>query len=91
MGQHFARAWNVKGDNTALERRFTVLLAAHPDDVGDHLRQAISFLKSQDIPINWHQLLRDLVAWGHPDRFVQQQWARGFWGRGTEPGPGEPS
>ena len=90
MGQHFAHAWDAQGDNTALERRFTVLLAAHPDDLGDHLRQAISFLKSQDIPVNWHQLLRDVGAWGHPDRYVQQQWARGFWGRRAVNGSAAP-
>ena len=81
MGRHFARARDPQGDDTALERRFTALLSAHPDDLDFYLRQAVSFLKSKEVPVNWHQLLPDLLAWGHPDRYVQKQWARAFWGR----------
>jgi len=81
MGRHFARTRDPQGDNTAIERRFTALLAAHPDDLDFYLRQAVSFLKSKQVPVNWHQLLSDVLAWGHPDRYVQKQWARAFWGR----------
>lgn len=81
LGKHFADARDPQGDDTAIERRFTVLLAAHSDDLPFYLRQAISFLKSKDVPVNWHRLLSDVLAWGHPDRYVQQQWARAFWGR----------
>lgn len=82
LGSHLARA---RDDNNAdaLERRFTVLLASHPEDLPDHLRQAISFLKSKDIAVNWEQLLRDLQNWDHPDwrAAVQKRWAGNFWGR----------
>lgn len=79
MGSHMAAA-RAEGNEDALERRFTALLAAHPDDLPDYLRQAVSFLKSKDIPINWNELLRDLQGWGREDRFVQKKWARSFWG-----------
>jgi CRISPR system Cascade subunit CasB len=83
LGDHFARTRDPQGDNTAIERRFTALLAAHPDDLDFYLRQAISFLKSKDVPVNWHQLLSDVMAWGHPDyrERVQKDWAGAFWGR----------
>lgn len=83
MGDHFAKTCEPQGDNTAIERRFTTLLAAHPDDLDDYLRQAVSFLKSKEVPVNWHQLLRDRMAWSHPDyrERVQKNWARSFWGR----------
>ena len=88
LGDHFARARALQGDDTAIERRFTALLATHPDDFSYYLRQAISFLKSQKspVPVNWHQLLSDVMAWGHPDRreHVQRNWARAFWGRPTK-------
>ena len=84
MGNHFARTRDPQGDNTAIERRFTALLGAHPDDLGDYLRQAVSFLKSEEVPINWHQLLSDVMGWGHPERYVQRRWARGFWGGAAE-------
>jgi len=83
LGDHFACARKPRGDNTAIERRFTALLAAHPDDLPSYLRQAVSFLKSKEVPVNWHQLLSDVMAWGHPDLRdrVQKDWARAFWGR----------
>ena len=81
MGDHFALTRDPKRDNTAIERRFTALLAAHPDDLDFHLRQTIGFLRSKEVSINWHQLLADLLVWSDPDRRpqVQQRWARSFW------------
>ena len=68
------------------EKLDVLALAAHPDDLGDYLRQAVSFLKSEDVPVNWHQLLLDVMRWSHPEMrvTVQQRWARGFWGRAPE-------
>lgn len=80
MGKHMAAA-RYEGNEDALERRFTALLAAHTDDLPEYLRQAVSFLKSKEIPVNWNQLLKDLQAWGHEGRYVQKKWARSFWGR----------
>jgi len=81
MGHHFARARVPGWDNTAIERRFTALLAAHPDDLDFYLRQAVGFLRSREVPVNWCQLLADVLDWGHPARYVQRQWARAFWSR----------
>ncbi len=80
MGDHMSAARDGKNED-ALERRFTALLSAHPDDLPDYLRQAVSFLKSKEIAINWDQLFRDLQYWGHPeygDR-VRKSWATAFW------------
>ena len=79
MGKHMAAARTEAGSD-ALERRFTALLAAHPDDLPEYLRQAVSFLKSKDVPIHWDELLHDLQGWGREDRSVQKKWARSFWG-----------
>ena len=79
MGAHLAHS-RATGGEDALERRFTALLAAHPDDLPVYLRQAVSFLKSKEIPVNWEQLLSDLLNWDHPQRFVQKKWASAFWG-----------
>jgi CRISPR system Cascade subunit CasB len=80
MGDHLAQA-RREGYEEALERRFVALLASHPDDIADYMRQAVSFLRSKDIAINWSQLLNDLQWWGHPeygDR-VRKRWATSFW------------
>lgn len=84
LGAAFLKAAQGEGDTTALERRFTALLAAHSDDLAFYLRQAISFLKAKEVPVNWQQLFGDVQAWGHPEGYVQKQWARDFWGRGQE-------
>lgn len=63
----------------SLKRRMEALLAAHRDDLFGHLRQVISLLKTEEIPVDWAQLLNDLQAWewqGHP---VQWQWSRAFY------------
>ncbi len=76
MGTAFAM---VKDPSDSLEKRFVALLNCHRDDLPNHLRQAVSLLKSKDVPINWRRLLKDILSWDHEDRFVQQQWAREFW------------
>ena len=82
MGTHLAKTRTDSGAD-ALERRFTALLAAHPDDLPEYLRQSICFLKSKDVPVNWNQLIWDLENWekrDDPKYSVQKKWARSFWG-----------
>lgn len=79
MGDHFARTRDPQGDNTAIERRFTALLAAHREDLPTYLRQAVGFLRTKEIPINWHRLFRHIQHWDHPSGYVQREWARSFW------------
>ena len=84
IGSSMARARDPLSDNAAIERRFTALLAAHPEDLPFYLRQTVSFLRSRDVPVDWNQLLTDLRAWSHPDRYVQRRWARSYWGSAPE-------
>lgn len=82
MGDHMTRL-RLSDENKAqsTERRFMTLLKAHPGDLAYHLRQAVSLLKSHEVPVDWRQLLYDVQYWGHEDRFVQRRWATAFWGR----------
>ena len=84
MGTAFAM---VKERSESLEKRFIALLNCHRDDLPNHLRQAVSLLKSKDVPINWHRLLRDILSWDHETRFVQQQWAGELWQRKAPAAP----
>lgn len=68
-----------KGDNESLRGRFVALLDAHPDDLGDHLRHAVSLARSKQQPLDWARLLRDVLAWDDPSRHVQRRLARDFW------------
>ncbi|MEZ4705924.1 MAG: type I-E CRISPR-associated protein Cse2/CasB [Caldilineaceae bacterium] len=81
MGNHFAAIRQSKPNEDAIERRFTALLNTHEDDLAYHLRQAVSLCKANRVPVDWHQLFRDVQGWGHPNRWVQRNWAKSFWGR----------
>jgi CRISPR system Cascade subunit CasB len=84
FGQSFARLAE-KREIASIEKRFVALLNAHKDDLANHLRHAVSLLASDSIPVNWRQLLADIQWWGHPERFVQRDWAKGFWGGNGNP------
>lgn len=77
-------AWlKSKTDSDSIEKRFVALLDCHEDDLAEHLRHAVSLIKSnksETIPVDWAQLLRDLRRWNWDDRKVQREWARAFWG-----------
>ena len=83
MGSHFHTLLDPKNPdaNTPIERRFTYLLAAHPEELHFHLRQVVSFLKAKEVEINWVQLMWDLKKWGDQDSrmAVQEKWASQFW------------
>lgn len=81
LGAHLAIA-RSEGNEAALERRFTALLSAHPDDLPNYLRQTISLLKSKDVPVNWSELLYNIQSWDHPEYgdSVRKRWATAFWG-----------
>jgi CRISPR system Cascade subunit CasB len=84
LGTHLRACNPERKDDDALERRFTALLAAHMDDLPFYLRQAVSYLKSKDVPVNWNELLWDLQNWDEkrdgPRHSVQKKWASAFWG-----------
>lgn len=61
------------------EQRFVALLEAHSEDLWVHMRHAVSLARSREVPLDWHQLLRDLLGWRSSERYVQRRWARSFW------------
>lgn len=79
MGTHLRTLANNLGDDSATTRRFVQLLNQSRPALDVPLRQHISLLKSQDIGINWHQLVFDLNYWSHDERFVQKHWAQNYW------------
>jgi len=78
MGDHML-ALDPQRENDATERRFAQLLRMHRETIGRPLRQCISILKSNEIPVNWNRLFWDMQNWNEQDYQVQEQWARAFW------------
>jgi len=69
----------LRHKSDSMEARFVALLNAHPDDLDDHLRHAVSLLKANERPLDWFRLFDDLLRWDDPDRDVQLRWARDFY------------
>lgn len=83
MGHVFAGIRRIQNTDS-IEKRFVRLLEADIEDVGHHLRQAVSLAKSKQIAVNYHNLMHDLKYWDHDERFVQLRWAKDFWGSNDE-------
>jgi CRISPR system Cascade subunit CasB len=89
-GNSLAAAFGLlRQKSGSMDARFVALLNAHPDDLGDHLRHAISLLKASELPLDWFRLFDDVLRWDHPDGHVQLRWARDFYksGAGEEVSP----
>lgn len=78
LGDALRRARAMTRENPGLDHRVRVLLDADAVQLPFRLRRAIHYLASARIPVNWTQLLQDLLAWNHPRRWVQREWARAY-------------
>ena len=78
MGDHMRELSSTRSKQ-ATEIHFQRLLETRREALDSPLWRAISILKSHNIPLNWHQLMRDLRHWDHPERFVQFRWGRAYW------------
>jgi CRISPR system Cascade subunit CasB len=87
LGDVFRRV----GQHESAQKRFVALLNCHQDQLGEHLRHAVTLARSQNVPIDFRQLLRDVCYWTHPDRFVQLDWAKAYWGSTARPDGAETS
>ena len=72
--------------NPSADLRFRRLLEADRDDLPGLLRSAVRLAASRAAPppVNYDLLLTHLLAWNHPDAWVQREWARTYW-TPTEP------
>jgi CRISPR system Cascade subunit CasB len=68
------------------EKRFIDLLDTDAEELPYKLRQAITLIAREHIGLDWVLLIQHLGHWIHPDRWVQREWARGFWAA-SEPEP----
>lgn len=91
------------GGVTPITRRFGLLLDASlphgdsPDiarsELGFRLRQIVRLAAQKDVALPWDALLKGLLNWNHPRRWVQKQWAQEYFRSGGDAGesPGDPS
>src|SRR5262249_15248081 len=61
------------------EKRFIDLLDADAEELPYKLRQTLTLIARDGVGFDWVLLIRHLGQWTNPDRWVQKEWARGFW------------
>jgi len=78
FGASFRQLYEGTERRPSVERRFLSLIACHPDSLQDHLRHAITLMRSEGVAVDFAQLLSDLSYWNHQEQWVQRRWARQF-------------
>jgi CRISPR system Cascade subunit CasB len=85
-GQSLASAMkNLARQSDSVAARFSVLLDADMDELAHRLRQAVALIGGSGLAIDWSALYDDLKWWNHPDKNVQQRWARQFYSSDVSP------
>jgi CRISPR system Cascade subunit CasB len=67
-------------DSRGADRRFRALLDTSLTDIRSPLTNLVRQMKSKGIRIDYPQLLTDLLQWEHSNQYIQDRWARTFWG-----------
>ena len=79
----------------AFEPRFRRILSASTvQDICQQLRSLVQLAKGSNVPINYVQLLNDLLCWEQNSREIKIQWAASYYagsGRAAEEAPAEES
>ncbi len=91
MGGNFGLTWKraIAGtDSESIRRRFRVLLDAHYDpwtgdgDLPYRLRQMVRYAAGKGVGVDWPVLLKHIRGWDSAAKWVQKEWARGFFSDG---------
>lgn len=72
---------SLRTKHNSFDMRFRRLLACEREELGDHLRAVILAAKAKDVPVNYRQLLIDLIVWSER---VKARWAKEYWGVSEE-------
>ena len=71
------KPWDNTGSDGPgpMERRFLYLLNADRDEICARVCRLVSYAHSQDIPVNYDALEKDLATWPR----AREAWASAFW------------
>lgn len=67
-------------ESKGIARRFRALLDISPEDIQTPLTALVRQMKTKKIMIDYPKLLGDLRQWEQPKQYIQDNWARTFWG-----------
>ncbi len=77
---HSCRGLATATTSDGANRRFRALLDLALTDIQSPLIALVRQMKSKGIVIDYPKLIADLRQWEHADQYIQDQWARAFWG-----------
>lgn len=77
---HSCHGLATAANSEGADRRFRALLDLALTDMPSPLAALVRQMKSKGIAIDYPKLLADLRQWEHPNQYIQDQWARTFWG-----------
>lgn len=69
---------SLSSGTDSLDERFTRLLNSELEDLQFQFRQFGTMLSAAEIPVDYAQMLSDLMDWAHPSRRTQIKWARDY-------------
>jgi CRISPR system Cascade subunit CasB len=81
--QNFGSSCRGLANNTQSEgadRRFRALLDTSLEDIQSPLTALVRQIKANEVRMDYPQLLADLCQWEHSNQYIQDRWARTFWG-----------
>jgi len=59
-----------------IARRFQLLLSSEKEEICDRTVRMVLRMKTQEIPVNYHELYNGLMNWGDK---IKNRWAGSFW------------
>jgi CRISPR system Cascade subunit CasB len=77
---HSGRGLANSTTSEGADRRFRALLDLTLTDIKSPLTALVRQMRSREIAIDYPKLLADLRQWEHPNQYIQDNWARAFWG-----------
>lgn len=80
LGAHLAQ---LPRPTPSLDDRVRQVLDVERTVVYRHILSWVRRLKSAGVAINYPTLIADLMAWGHPSKFVQRSWTHSYFTAGV--------
>jgi CRISPR system Cascade subunit CasB len=77
---------SIKDKSDSVERRFFMLLTLPSENLPERLGQAVRLLKSNEVPLDWHRLLDDVLRWDDIKKPRQFRLAKDFFSKSADTG-----
>lgn len=69
----------IKNKSDSMEKRFLQLIGSRKKYLFKNLSTVVGLLASNEIPIDWVQLLNDIHYWSDRKNYVVKNWSRSFY------------